>query len=441
MITTRKRRAWLAPAAVLVVIATVAVWLRDRRDLRAPNPRHRRQAADAVTLNSPALVRFLPVAGSAQTGPCWGLVLAAPAGLPEQVLDLCRASPGLGGGLDDLIDQGGFAVAERMFELARRGQVGSAWIERLPRETLATRILSPVDSTLEQLERQQRMVVGVGFNYAAHADDADADAGEDGFLFAKMVAPTGAYAPITLGPPTLPLALFAQLVDYEVELAFVLLEEIRLDDLPSEQELATTIAWVQANDVSDRWPILLRGDAGFTLAKSRPTYLPLGPWLVHGRHLEPRTSRGGRDEVELSLRVDEPNPDEAGSHRQYATSREMARGPLAILELAARVWRRSLRPDAGGEPRGIARVEAGRPVLPRGTLILTGTPSGTAIEAPQGVDKLRLFLLGNLSTERARLAYAEHCVRNRREMGFLSPGDVVDASVDRLGRQRWAVEP
>lgn len=78
-------------------------------------------------------------------------------------------------------------------------------------------------------------------------------------------------------------------------------------------------------------------------------------------------------------------------------------------------------------------------VLPRGTVVLTGTPAGTAIEAPQGIDKLRLFLLGNLSTGRARLAYAAHCVRNRREMGFLSPGDIVDAHLGTTnsGVARW----
>jgi len=430
---------WLALAAAGGALLALVLWLRDHEDLRTHNPRHRRAATPHIDGDEPRLVRFLsstPQGDAAR----WGVVLEAPEGVPERVAPLDLELPGVEGGFDALLDARGFDAAERLLERARRGEVPAEELVAIPRAELATRLLPPIDVSRGQLGQRLRLIVGVGFNYDAHAEDSDAEAADDGFVFAKHVVPTGAYAPVPLGPGAAGEA-FAPLVDYEVELAFVLLEPVRLDALPAPETLAGRIAWVQANDVSDRVPIVARGDAGFTVAKSRPGYLPLGPWLMHGRHLEPRTSHGGRDEVELSLEVEEAEPHEAGSHRQHASSREMVRGPHAILELVARVWRASERPDEKGTPRGVVRLEAGVPTLPRGTLVLTGTPSGTAIEAPQGFDKLRLFLLGNLSTGRAREAYLEHCIRNRREMGFLSPGDVVDATIERLGRQRWRVLP
>lgn len=100
----------------------------------------------------------------------------------------------------------------------------------------------------------------------------------------------------------------------------------------------------------------------------------------------------------------------------------------------------SVRPDSIGTPRGVALDDGGRAFLPKGSIVLTGTPHGTAIEAPSGTDSLRLFMLGNLSRTGARVAFAAHCARKRRTMGFLSPGDVVDSHITALGRQRWVVE-
>lgn len=429
------RLAGIALILSLAALAAAALRLRDRAGLRKGNPRHWRDLPAREEPAEPRLLRFL----DASNTPAWGLVVAMRDGYPQAALPLALALPGLAGSFDALLDRDGFSAAERLHLAWSAGQIPASQLVAWERSALADRVLPPLDTTIEQLESGQRAVLGVGLNYDDHAEDAGAEADEDGFLFAKLAAPTSAYAAVPLGPARRAGLPFAELVDYEVELAFVLLDEVALDALPDADTLAGRIAWMQANDVSDRWPILEQGDAGFTLAKSRFGYLPLGPWMVHGRHLDPRTAQGGRDEVELSLRVEEAEPHAAGSFRQHASSREMVRGPRAILELAARVWRQSARCDAAGVSRGIVTLVGGRPALPRGTLVLTGTPGGTAIAAPQGLDKVRLLLLGDLSVTRARLAYAEHCIQHRREMGFLSPGDVVDATIGRLGRQRWEV--
>ena len=429
----------LAAVAVTLLLVGFVLWLRDHDDLTVPNPRHLHPPSKHEPLELPALVRYLPRQPGDGRGIRWGLVLRARDGVPEEIVDLERAIPGLGGGLEELLERDGFAAAESLWSQAKAGNIDPTWIERLTPDSLTARVLAPLDTTLAQLASRERLIVGVGLNYAEHAADVAQQAAEDAFAFAKMVEPTGAYSSVRLGPAEIPGQEYASLIDYEVELAFVVLEDLALDALPAADELAEHIAWVQANDVTNRLPILLEGDAGFTQAKSQPTFLPLGPWLVHGRHLRPRTAAGGEDAVSLSLRVEEERPHERGSQRQHSSSQEMVRGPREILELIVKNWPQSERPDADGIPRGVVRIGDGRPMIPRGSLILTGTPGGTAIEAPGGLDRARLFMLGNLSPRAAREEFALHCVRHRLEMGFLSPGDVVDAQIDYLGRQRWVV--
>jgi len=108
--------------------------------------------------------------------------------------------------------------------------------------------------------------------------------------------------------------------------------------------------------------------------------------------------------------------------------------------MIGRIHAKSVRPDEKGAPRGVARVEGTRVILPAGSIILTGTPEGTAIEAPTTFDQIRLFARSNLTLKDARRRFLVHCIENRLEMGFLQPGDVVTASIDRLGTQRWRVE-
>jgi len=404
------------------------------------DPRHERDYRPGGTPGQPAVLRYLSTLDGFEGSPCFGLVLEAEEGFPGQVLNLTAVDPRLGSSFNRFVAAGGFTVARRWWAERGGDDFPGDLVERIQRSDLAHRVLPPVDLTLAQLEAGERFVVGAGFNYEAHREETRADV--DSLLFAKMVVPTGAYSRLSLGPAIIPLADFAQLVDYEVEIAFVLLEDIRLDALPPADELARSLAYLHANDVSNRRQIILQGDQGFTLGKSAPGYLPLGPWMVHGEDLDLATGGGGSRELVLSLRVEEPDRDPITVHRQHATSREMIRGPYEILRLFEDLRSRSIRPDTGGTLRGIAREQAdGGALLPRGSIVLTGTPHGTAIEAPSGMDATRLFLLGNLSRRGAKLAFAAHCVRNREAMGYLTPGDVVDAHITGLGRQRWDVRP
>ena len=101
----------------------------------------------------------------------------------------------------------------------------------------------------------------------------------------------------------------------------------------------------------------------------------------------------------------------------------------------------SLRGEDSRPMPGITAVIDERPMIPAGSLILTGTPGGTAIESPSGMDRLRLMALGNMSMRGAKLAFARPCVRHRQQMGFLSVGDLVETRIQHLGSQRWTVAP
>jgi hypothetical protein len=90
------------------------------------------------------------------------------------------------------------------------------------------------------------VVVAAGLNYSGHAEEAG---GGDVFVFPKPVEPTGPYS--TVSAPT-----GVTLLDYEVELAFVLLADVSLAALPTWETLLDQSAFFVANDVTDREAII-----------------------------------------------------------------------------------------------------------------------------------------------------------------------------------------
>ena len=124
-----------------------------------------------------------------------------------------------------------------------------------------------------------------------------------------------------------------RLLDYEIELGFVTLADIDLADVPSAVELESVIAYFNANDVSDREPIILRnrligGSTGFVEAKSQPGFLPIGPWMVHGEDL-----RLLRDDCTRSLAMRLSVREDAGTTlRQSSETGLMVHDPRGIRD-------------------------------------------------------------------------------------------------------------
>ncbi|MGD8631578.1 MAG: fumarylacetoacetate hydrolase family protein, partial [Gammaproteobacteria bacterium] len=97
---------------------------------------------------------------------------------------------------------------------------------------------------------------------------------------------------------------------------------------------------------------------------------------------------------------------------------------------------RSCMRDAAGEARYIHTRDG---VIPAGSLILTGTPGGTAIREPGALEKLELFLRGGLTLSGARQLLVRDSESLIPESHYLQPGDQVETAITLLGRQRWTV--
>ena len=218
-----------------------------------------------------------------------------------------------------------------------------------------------------------------------------------------------------------------ELLDYEVEIGFVLLRPIDLGALPTQEEFAAGIALFLANDLSDRLPQILHGEKGYTRAKSHPGYLSIGPWMVHGKHLPL-----GGEGIDLHLRVVEESPLPGGPTRQDASSSDLIRGPWSIARMLSEVHGDSGQTDHRGIEREVARIRENRAVLPAGTIILSGTPGGTAIEAPGTWDRVRALVRGNFTMSGAKRYFARHSIDHKREMGYLSAGDTVECWAEHL---------
>lgn len=427
------------PILLIVIVVSLFLALRDPRisgGLTIDNPRFEQEPPGNDKRLLPSIVRYVSSLKGHEGKICFGLVLVAQDGVPQQVLNLTAIRPALGSSFATFVDNDGFRLADEMFEPAARKRHAGLF-ETLDADNLAKVLKPPVDVSLSDLEAGKRFIIGVGFNYAQHRKETDS--GIDKFMFAKFVVPTGPYEPVSLGKRT-GLKGRKLLVDYEAEIGFVLLEEIDLNNPPADRDaFDEKIAFFTANDVTDRLPLILEGERAFTRAKSHLSYLPTGPWMVHGRHLKLRTRSGGEEALRLWLRIDEAEPFPGGTWRQDASSADIIRGPFEIIRMAAEIYQRSIRPDAAGIPRGIVQNSGGRMIIPAGSLVITGTPAGTAIEAPTDMDRARLLVRASISTNRAKQLFARHCIANRKEMGFLHVGDTVETRIQYLGRQYWKV--
>ena len=296
-------------------------------------------------------------------------------------------------------------------------------------------VCSAVSLPESALDAETHVIVSTGLNFAAHAEEAG---GGDVFLFPKPAAPTRPFA--TVHAPE-----GVTLLDYEVELAFVLLEDVDPFDPPSHEALLAKSAFFLSNDVSDREAIVRDAaftgtGTGFSEGKGQPGFFPTGPWMVRGTELFAAVEACGGDGLGLRLSVDdEPEP------RQDASTALMILPPEALV---ARIgtWidehgQRSIMHFTrdGGETRHYPlAVGESDPILTAGSIVQTGTPEGVALNAPsplgvtlRGLVRLRSPFTQFLVEEKARVA--------KGGTRYLAPGQVVHAEIDGLGAQRFPI--
>jgi len=429
--------------------------IESKRSITGPVRRRRRwarvvfgglllYAVSAAAAEYPRLLRFISDSSPNRGLVCYGLVVDDTDGMPVRVFNLGSMEKGFC--TQDRDSPEPVERLRRALDAAAVAWGAREWsegdLEILPAATRSRRIAPPVVVTQAEIDERRKFIIGAGLNYSDHRAEVGADnADPEGLLlFPKAVAPTGPYAPVRAGarigasPPQR-----VRLLDYEVELGFVLLADVDLDNPPDDAaRFLEDVAFFVANDVSDREPIFLDNVHGFTLGKSRPTYLPIGPWLVHGRFLAPRTAREGERALGIELRVSKE--DASSSLRQGDTTASMIRGPWEIVSILSARFRRGeviCMRDAKGQPR---YLHDERGIVPAGSLVITGTPGGTAVKAPDLAEKLWLFAKSGFSEDAARRALVARVHGEAGALGYLEPGDRVDVWIERLGRQRWRVQ-
>jgi 2,4-didehydro-3-deoxy-L-rhamnonate hydrolase len=118
---------------------------------------------------------------------------------------------------------------------------------------------------------EPRNFIGIGLNYADHAEEANLPIPSEPILFNK--------APTCINGPNDDVVIpkGAESLDWEVELGVVIGE--RASYVAEHNALDHVAGYCLANDVSERTFQLHRG-GNWMKGKSAPTFGPLGPWLV-----------------------------------------------------------------------------------------------------------------------------------------------------------------
>ncbi|MGE3881456.1 MAG: fumarylacetoacetate hydrolase family protein [Planctomycetota bacterium] len=180
-------------------------------------------------------------------------------------------------------------------------------------------------------------ILCIGLNYRKHAAEVGAKVPEQPVLFVKGVnALTNPNDPILL-----PRALLSDEVDYECELAVVIGRDCK--NVRAGNALEYVLGYTCANDVSSRDWQIKKGGGQWCRGKFFDTFAPLGPCLA--------TTASIRDPQALRIRT-ELN----GQTVQDSNTADMIFG---VAELIAFL--------------------SGSTTLPRGTVILTGTPEGVGM--------------------------------------------------------------
>jgi 2-keto-4-pentenoate hydratase/2-oxohepta-3-ene-1,7-dioic acid hydratase in catechol pathway len=268
------------------------------------------------------------------------------------------------------------------------GVAASAGSGGVPADGLS--LLSPVTTPCR--------VVAQAVNYRGHAEDAGVGENPPPVFFRKSSASVSGPTGVVIRPA------HVRLLDYELEIGLVMGHPLPLGAGVTDAELPGYVAGlVMCNDVSARDVQLQKGQ--FYESKSYPTFTPTGPRLVL---LDPE-DYGRLAGLRLRLWVN-------GELRQDGTAADMITGPAAALTLLARFQR-----------------------LDPGDLLLTGTPGGTALQAPPPVIEKMGDLLPTPLKWRVFFSLQE------RKPAYLKAGDQITASIATgdgtldLGTQRVVV--
>ena len=192
----------------------------------------------------------------------------------------------------------------------------------------AARPIEP--ATLGLPTPRPRQVFAVGANYADHIGETGRETPKDLAVFTKF--------PSCLTGPFDPVALPSEKVDYEAELVVVIGR--RTEHVSAEQAWSRVAGLAVGQDISERVMQRTSPRNQYCLAKSMPTFGPVGPFVVTPDELP------DRDDLAIRCEVN-------GEVRQNGRTKQLI---FPVAEIVARLSQLCI-------------------LLP-GDLIFTGTPSG-----------------------------------------------------------------
>lgn len=201
---------------------------------------------------------------------------------------------------------------------------------------------------------------------------------------------------------------FPLLIDYEVEMAFVLLEDVNWREFFKNNDYMPKLGFFLANDISSRALAILgegmenRYDY-WGASKSFPGFLPVSShmWVPN------KLKAGSTVCTMLTTKIN-------GEIRQNQSTMDQIYTPRQLIRFIAEKYPEEL-------PQ-------------KGDIVLTGTPGGVAMHIP--VWKVRLGELLSLD----RFKKLKSSIRsNKNNKRFLKPGDVIEMSGGILGSIRTTV--
>ncbi|WP_432838241.1 fumarylacetoacetate hydrolase family protein [Dactylosporangium sp. CA-092794] len=296
--------------------------------------------------------------------------------------------------------------------IAAFNRLGYAAIQAIASDTSRPRVTTKASDTLTSLDTHSHHV-GIGTNYIEHQAEATI---EEPFVFPKIAAPTDSDEPLRAGTHGL--------LDYEVELGIV-----ALNDITTQTGIPEHLGLVLSNDWTDRELLVnqievdnLTSGAGFTNAKSQPGFLSTGDLFVI-----PADWESYYKQLQLDLFVN-------GDLRQRAHPSNLIWDVRTMIEkvLAAgdRTW------DSDGVP---THLTAQPGVIPRGTILQTGTPEGVVYRAPDTRQRFLGFMewAGSFGTNADSIVDSalKVYVREAHEANvYLKPGDQIVTRAEGLGQ-------
>jgi 2-keto-4-pentenoate hydratase/2-oxohepta-3-ene-1,7-dioic acid hydratase in catechol pathway len=191
-------------------------------------------------------------------------------------------------------------------------------------------------------------IVGVGLNYADHAEELGCTVPEEPILFLKpSTAAIGPMEPIRI--PSM-----SKQVDYEAELAVVMGRPAQ--NVPIDEVDNYIMGYTCFNDVTAR--DLQKKDVQFTRSKSFNTFAPIGPWIE--TECDPSDIK-----VESYLN---------GKLKQSSTTGRLIFGAKELVSFISRIM-----------------------LLMPGDVVATGTPCGIGPMKPGDTVEVRIEGIGSLS--------------------------------------------